>query len=119
MPEIRYFKLAEEVGPEPAEMPDPKHLGEHIPHPNAGEPGPLHEFKVTVPVPDIRADGELVLVAREIRLPDPRYAVIEDAAERVFKVHDPVVAEAFQLHDSWREVDPAPKPKVKPAAEQE
>lgn len=106
MPEtIRYFKLAEFVGREPAVIPDPKNPGEFKAHPRAGEPGPLVQFKVTVATP-VMADGELLDVAREIDLPDPRFAVIEDEAERVFKVIDPTVALAFDAHDLWREVEP-------------
>lgn len=102
---VRYFKLAEDIGLEPAVMPDPKNPGEFIPHPRAGEPGPLVAFKITIAKPAM-AGKEVIDVAQELDLPDPRYAVIADKDERVFKVHDPIVANAFAEHSAWREQEP-------------
>lgn len=118
MPEnVRYFKLNEDIGIEPDVLVDPK-TGEPVANPKAGELGPLVEFKVTVAVPEItKINGvdELIPVAREIRLPDPRYAVVEDAAERVLKAHDPIVANTLAEHPHWREVEPNPKKAAKSA----
>lgn len=121
--DVRYFRMVDHEGLEPDEKPHPKKPGEFVPHPNAGEPGPLVEMKLTIATPEI-IDGELFQVATEIVLPDPRYAVIADAAARVFKVFDPIIANALNEHDLFIECEPLKedqprKPKPATSAEEE
>lgn len=118
MPEnVRYFKLSEDVGVEPPYLTDEK-TGEPVENPRAGELQPLIEVKTTIGKP-IMAGNEVIDIAQDVTLPDPRFGVIADADERVLKIHDPVVAAAFADHPYYREVEPLKSKSKKSSAEKE